>query len=104
MSETIPRIKSPEALKRLGMRLRQRREQLKLTQGKVPGMRQATVSKMENGGDVTLDTLVSYAAALGLELSLVPIGQAAAFEATLSAQPSRPLDLLSAFDDLKDSA
>ena len=52
------------------------RELSGIAQGKVRGMRQATISKIENGGDVTLDTFVSYASALGLEVALVPVGQA----------------------------
>ncbi len=72
-------------------------------------MRQGTVSKVENGLDVTLDTFLTYAAALGLEVALVPIGRAAILQAdrvagedTSTAAPWKPTDLLSEFDHLKD--
>jgi len=72
-------------------------------------MRQGTVSKMENGQDVTLDTFLSYAASLGLEVALVPYGRAAALQPSarpldrmVSAQQPKPLDLLAEFDHLKD--
>lgn len=97
-------MRNPETIRRLGGRLRQQRERAKLAQGKVSGMRQATVSKIENGGDVTLDSFVSYAAALGLEIALVPIGQASKHEASVAGPPqTKPLDLLAQFDDLKDA-
>ncbi len=72
-------------------------------------MRQATVSRIENGGDVTLDTLVSYASALGLEVTLAPIGQGLRLRpgqilATNGPVEARPLDLLDEFDDLRDEA
>lgn len=94
------RISNPTTLTRLGQALRLRREQLGLAQSKVRGMRQATVSKLENGGDVTLDTLVSHASALGLEVALVPIGQGKPFlprsvpgstSETQASQPPRRL-------------
>ncbi|MES2090276.1 MAG: helix-turn-helix transcriptional regulator [Pseudomonadota bacterium] len=104
MQNTLSRIRNPETIRRLGGRLRQQRERAKLAQGKVSGMRQATVSKIENGGDVTLDSFVSYAAALGLEITLVPIGQASKHEASVAGHPqTKPLDLLAQFDDLKDA-
>ena len=72
-------------------------------------MRQGTVSKVENGLDVTLDTFLTYAASLGLEVALVPVGHAAALQPTLSpgttpsaAVPPAPKDLLSEFDHLRD--
>ena len=70
-------------------------------------MRQATVSKIENGGDVTVDTLISYASALGLEVTLAPIGQSQYLKPGPVPAPderagSRPLDLLDEFDDLRD--
>jgi transcriptional regulator with XRE-family HTH domain len=104
MPDTLSRIKNPETLKRLGQALRMHRERAKLTQGKISGMRQATVSKIENGGDVTLDSLVSYASALGLEIALVPIGQASAHDDLIQGHsPAIALDLLSEFDDLQDA-
>lgn len=111
MSDNDMRVKNPESLQRLGKQLRRYRKQAGLVQSKVPGMRQASVSKIENGGDVTLDTFVSYAAALGLELVAVPIGQALALEAPVlraeeqTSDPSRmarPLDLLDEFSYLRD--
>ncbi len=80
-----------------------------MPQSKVDGMRQATVSKIENGGDVTLDTLISYASALGLEVTLAPIGQSQYLKPGPVPAPdehagSVPLDLLDEFDDLKDDA
>ncbi len=112
MVNTQLRIKNPETLARLGKRLRQWRERAGVAQSRVRGMRQATVSKIENGGDVTLDTFISYATSLGLEVALVPIGQAMA-QANLpptagdakGASPlpaGKPFDLLTEFDDLRD--
>ena len=71
-------------------------------------MRQATISKIENGGDVTLDTFISYASALSLEVSLVPVGQARwqsslTHKAASSPVASKPVDLLTEFSDLKDA-
>jgi len=111
MENTQKRIKNSETLLRVGKQMRQHREQAGIAQGKVRGMRQATVSKIENGGDVTLDTLITYAAALGLELALVPVGQALAYSATQHARTAgangtdaKSLDLLSEFSDLRDEA
>ena len=100
MKNTQKRIKNPETLERLGKQARLRREQAGMAQGKVAGMRQATVSKIENGGDVTLDTFVSYAASLGLEVALVPVGQA--MQQKLMPPAAKPVDLLAEFSDLKD--
>ena len=107
MKNTLKRIKNPASLSRLGHALRLRREQLGLPQSKVEGLRQATVSKLENGGDVTLDTLISYASALGLEVTLAPVGQGQYLKPGPVRVPdertgSRPLDLLDEFDDLRD--
>ena len=109
MKNTSKRIKHPVALTRLGHALRLRREQLGLPQSQVNGMRQATVSRIENGGDVTLDTLIGYASALGLEVTLAPIGQGNYLKPGPVLAPdgrtgSRPLDLLDEFDDLRDEA
>jgi len=103
---TQKRINNPVTLMRLGHALRQRREQLGLAQSKVRGMRQATVSKLENGGDVTLDTLVNHASALGLEVALVPIGQGKPLLSGLepTGQPSQVQDLLAECNDLVDRA
>jgi transcriptional regulator with XRE-family HTH domain len=112
MEDTLNRFKNPENLARLGKQLRSQREQARIVQSKVRGMRQATVSKIENGGDVTLDTLISYASSLGLEVALVPIGQAMvpgnlpplfASQKGFSTPPDgKPLDLLTEFNDLRD--
>lgn len=112
MKNTQNRIKNPESVTRLGKQLRSQREQARIAQGKVRGMRQATVSKIENGGDVTLDTFISYATSLGLEVALVPIGQArgqgnllplAGFGKGAAISPvTQPLDLLTEFNDLRD--
>ncbi|MEY5098281.1 MAG: hypothetical protein RJA36_1000 [Pseudomonadota bacterium] len=109
MENTSKRIKHPVTLSRLGQALRLRREQLGIPQSKVEGMRQATVSRIENGGDVTLDTLLSYASALGLELTLAPIGQGQYLKPGPVTAPDvhaldRPLDLLDEFDDLRDES
>jgi transcriptional regulator with XRE-family HTH domain len=101
MENTLKRIKNTETLTRFGKVLRQQREQLGIAQGKVRGMRQATVSKIENGGDVNLDTLITYAGALGFELALVPIGQGSLPSITSTAY-NKPKDLISEFSDLKD--
>lgn len=74
-------------------------------------MRQATVSKIENGHDVNLDTFISCAAALGLELVLVSPGQASIIrqQQDPDRQPRRltpadpvALDLLEELDFLRD--
>jgi transcriptional regulator with XRE-family HTH domain len=109
MIDTHKRINNPVTLSRLGQALRFRREQLGWAQSKVRGMRQATISKIENGGDVTLDTLVTHASALGLEVTLVPIGQGHALLSGLSSapqadSPAKALDLLTEFHDLEDGA
>lgn len=108
MNNTLKRIKHPVTLSRLGHALRLRREQLNLPQSKVEGLRQATVSRIENGGDVTLDTLIGYASALGLEVTLAPIGQGSYLKPGQAGAPdqravSQPLDLLDEFDDLRDA-
>ena len=112
MNDTHKRIKNPKSLERLGKQLRLHREQAGIAQGKVRGMRQATVSKVENGGDVTLDTFISYAASLGLEVAVVPVGQAMAqglmppVAGPGSGFPSpplaKPIDLLTELSDLRD--
>ena len=103
MVNTIKRINNAETLAWFGKVLRQQREQLGIAQGKVRGMRQATVSKIENGGDVNLDTLITYAGALGIELALVPIGQGSLPSITSTAY-NQPIDLLAEFSDLKDDS
>lgn len=114
MSDTQKRIKNPRSLERLGKQLRFHREQAGIAQSKVRGMRQATVSKVENGGDVTLDTFISYAFSLGLELAVVPVGQAmlpSLRPSAVSTGPGKhslippvvkPIDLLDEFSDLLD--
>lgn len=101
MNNTSKRINNAETLIRLGKLLRQQRKQLDIAQGKIRGMRQATVSKIENGGDVNLDTLITYAGAIGFELALVPIGQGS-LPSNTSKTYNKPLDLLSEFSDLED--
>jgi len=113
MDDTHKRISNPESLERIGKQLRQQRERAGIAQSRVRGMRQATVSKIENGKDVTLDTLISYAASLGLEIAFVPIGQGKSNLPPLTdpdkggslppAVLDRPLDLLTEFSDLKDA-
>ena len=112
MTDTQKRIKNPRSLEQLGKQMRLRREQAGIAQGKVRGMRQATVSKIENGGDVTLDTFTSYAAALGLEVALVPVGQTmerslmppavGAAKGSPIPPAAKPVDLLTEFSDLRD--
>lgn len=112
MNDTQKRIKNPKSLERLGKQLRLHREQAGIAQGKVRGMRQATVSKVENGGDVMLDTFISYAASLGLEVAVVPVGQAMAQglmppaagpgNGSLIPPVAKPVDLLTEFSDLRD--
>jgi len=101
MSNTKKRINNAELLMLLGKLLRRQREQTGLAQGKIRGMRQATISKIENGGDVTLDTFATYANALGLELTLTPIGQGH-MRSMVNPSPNRVPDLLAEFGDLKD--
>ena len=112
MADTLKRIKNPESLARLGAQLRSKRVRAKIAQGKVRGMRQATVSKIENGSDATIDTFISYATSLGLEVALVPIGQSAilsdepplphASKDSSRSPPRQPVDLLTEFDALTD--
>jgi transcriptional regulator with XRE-family HTH domain len=112
MNNALKRMKNPGTLERLGSQLRQQREFAGIAQSQIRGMRQATVSKIENGKDVTLDTLVTYAASLGLEVTFAPIGQgqlrhpllasADDAEALPRAGHDSPLDLLTEFGDLKD--
>lgn len=101
MINTQKRINNPETMILLGQLLRLQRERLGITQGKVIGMRQATVSKIENGGDVTLDTFVTYAGAIGFEIALVPVGQGSLLN-TATVSSRKPQDLLSEFSDLLD--
>lgn len=112
MNDTRKRIKNPQSLERLGKQLRLHREQAGIAQGKVRGMRQATVSKIENGNDVTLDTFISYAASLGLEVAVIPVGQvmapslvapiASTAKLSLISPVAKPADLLTEFSDLRD--
>ena len=105
-----PRLRHPETLAHLGAQMRHAREAAGLAQSRVMNMRQGTVSKIENGLDVTLDTLLTYAAALGLEIALVPLGQAAVLQprwpaddpGATAAQPAPP-DLLTEFGHLSDT-
>lgn len=103
------RVRNPETLALLGKQLRRARKAAGLAQGNVKHMRQGTVSKIENGREVTLDTFLTYAGSLGLELALVPIGQAALLEqkrlsgkSTPPVPESAPIDLLTEFEHLKD--
>lgn len=103
------RTRNPVTLAHLGAQLRRAREAAGLAQSRVRHMRQGTVSKIENGRDVTLDTLLTYAATLGLEIALVPIGQADLLRAksraddrAAAATRSVPTDLLTEFAHLRD--
>ncbi|MDR1887855.1 MAG: hypothetical protein LBQ81_00440 [Zoogloeaceae bacterium] len=96
------RIRNPQTLAALGKQLRHVRETAGLAQGRVKDMRQGTVSKIENGLEVTLDSFITYATSLGLEIALVPIGQAAVLQAGRSVGRSAPVDLLDEFDYLRD--
>jgi transcriptional regulator with XRE-family HTH domain len=95
---------NPETLTSLGKQLRHVREAAGLAQGRVKNMRQGTVSKIENGLDVTLDTFITYAASLGFEIALLPIGQAVlpGPEAAGAQSASAPADLLTEFAHLED--
>jgi transcriptional regulator with XRE-family HTH domain len=97
------RLRNPETLASLGKTLRHAREAAGLAQGRVKNMRQGTVSKIENGLEVTLDTFITYASSLGLEVALVPVGRTALLQAGQAANRSIPLDLLDEFDFLRDA-
>lgn len=105
---TLMRKKNQETLTLLGKTLREQRASMGLAQSAVRGIRQATISKIERGGDVTLDTLIGYAAALGLELVLAPIGQGATLAKVamdrmkITDNGASPLGLLDEFADLRD--
>ena len=90
----MPTPRSPhnaDVLAHLGQQLRQIREAAghsqgglrHYRQGQPRPLRQATVSHIENGHDVTLDSFISYVSALGLEIALVPVGQAALIQQNL---------------------
>ena len=99
------RTRNAEALALLGQRLRHARESAGLSQAKVPHMRQGTVSKIENGSDVTLDTFLTYATSLGLEIGLLPIGQTGAISSLNPSEASHravATDLLTEFAHLQD--
>ncbi|MDO5102538.1 MAG: helix-turn-helix transcriptional regulator [Lautropia sp.] len=105
------RIRNPQTLALLGQQLRRTRQAAGLSQSRVSKMRQATVSKIENGLDVNLDTFISCAAALGLELVLVTPGEASIIrqQQDPNRQPQRfsppgppALDLLEELDFLRD--
>ncbi len=111
MNNTIKRIKNSETLTKLGQILRAERERQDLSQAeisqRVRGLRQATVSKIERGGDVTVDTLISYATALKVELVFIPVGRRieGIINASLplaKASLTTPSNLLEEFADLKD--
>jgi transcriptional regulator with XRE-family HTH domain len=102
-------LRNPESLAQIGRQLRRTREAAKLSQSRVKNMRQGTVSKIENGLDVTLDTLLTYAASLGLEVGLLPIGHTALLQQksqtqdpSLTGRQQSPTDLLTEFDHLRD--
>jgi hypothetical protein len=103
MSQSLSRIRNPETLALLGKSLRYVRETAGLAQGRVKNMRQGTISKIENGLEVTLDSFITYATSLGLEIALVPIGQATLPQAKRPASRAAPLDLLDEFDHLRDA-
>lgn len=104
------RIRNPTTLALLGKQLRRAREAAGLSQGNVKRMRQGTVSKIENGREVTLDTFIAYATSLGLEVALVPIGRAKVIQdeiasqarASTAAEPKSVPDLLTQFDYVRD--
>ena len=68
--------------KQLGALIRRARKRMGLTQtelGARAGLRQETISLIENGSGATrLDTLLSVLAALGLEMMIAPRTKAAA--------------------------
>ncbi|MDO4682979.1 MAG: helix-turn-helix transcriptional regulator [Lautropia sp.] len=108
---TASRVRNPQALALLGQQLRRTRLAAGLPQSRVGGMRQATVSRIENGLDVNLDTFISCSAALGLELVLVTPGQASIIRQQQDPKhrphrtppPGPPaLDLLEELDFLRD--
>jgi len=100
MLNTPKRVHNPESLVALGKQLRKRREELGLAQSKVRGIRQATISKIERGGDVTVDTLVSYANALGMEPTFVSVGHTPVAR-RVPRPPARVLDHLEEISHLK---
>jgi len=107
---TLKRIDNQETLTLLGKTLRERRVSMGLAQSAVRGIRQATISKIERGGDVTTETLVGYAAAIGLELVLVPIGQGPTLSRAVMNRVkamdtgATALSLLDEFADLQDES
>ncbi len=69
--------------KQLGSALRQRRRSMKLTQGQLAGLiglRQATISDVENGHEGSkLSTVLSMLAGLELEIHIAPRSQGGDF-------------------------
>ena len=68
MNDTIIRTNGA-----LGAALRRHRRLQAMTQSELAektGLRQATISKMENGGAIRTDNLMAVIAALGLEFTL----------------------------------
>lgn len=95
--------RNPETLAALGKVLRHSREAAGLAQANVKNMRQGTVSKIENGLEVTLDTFITYATSLGLEVALVPVGRAALFHTGRATSQAAATDLLTEFAHLRDA-
>jgi len=80
MRQTLPEIvtRAPEQLGQALERCRRLRDLSQADLGRSAGIRQATVSKMEQGVDTTsLRTVYALCAALNLELVLRPRGGAA---------------------------
>lgn len=73
MKETQKMLDQHQSLKQLGRQIRLQRHRLGLDQAQIQGIRQATISKIENGQGGMLNTFISYAASLGLEVTLTPL-------------------------------
>ena len=107
MVNTLKRNTNPDVLAKLGQIVRQKRLAAGLSQADLArqsALRQATISKAERGGDVTLDTLVKLLSAMNLEIAIVPVGQAGRMHSAPRQQGGRPLDLLEEFADLADKS
>lgn len=89
----------------IGRQLAEARDRAGLTQSELAlklGVQQSRVSRIEHEANPRLDTVQSYARALGLEVALVPRKQLGRVRAMLSDQAAPESDDRSRFPSLAD--